>query len=550
MKRMIAAVLAAVSTTLVFHPSGAAQGASTTAIRATSVADVRAWERYVTRAERAGQLRVRSVAHDPAAPDGSIARLEQFHQGVRVWGADITRKTERGVVDWLFGTIAPDPVVETEARLRPETASQHLIGLGGSGARLVREPELVVLPLDSGEHRLAYTAVVVNDHDVFRAFVDAGSGAEILRYSSIQTQAAVGTGRGVLGDLKKLSVLHDGGAFVAADQHRPPVLTTFDMRGNLLRALQVILDGAPLSAADRASDADNNWSDPVAVDAHAHIGWTYDYFFKQHGRRGLDDHNRPIVTVINGASQQDSLVLRPELLDFAFNAFWCGECGPAAVGLMYFGNGMPPQYAFTTGQNIGYLAGSLDIVAHELTHGVTDSSSGLIYMNESGALNEAFSDMMGTAVEFFYQPMGAGRGEADFILGEDTIRNLRNEQHGARSMSNPRMFGDPDHYSLRYRGAQDNGGVHTNSGIPNHAFYLAIVGGTNRTSGLSVQGVGLANREQIEKVFYRAFVYMLPASASFATARAATIQAARDLYGVGSAAERAITQAWTAVGVI
>jgi Zn-dependent metalloprotease len=91
--------------------------------------------------------------------------------------------------------------------------------------------------------------------------------------------------------------------------------------------------------------------------------------------------------------------------------------------------------------------------------------------------------------------------------------------------------------------------VHINSSIPNHAFYLAIEGGTNRTSGLPVEGVGAANREQIEKVFYRAFAFLLPSSARFSTARAATIQAARDLYGANSPAERAMTQAWTAVGV-
>jgi Zn-dependent metalloprotease len=91
--------------------------------------------------------------------------------------------------------------------------------------------------------------------------------------------------------------------------------------------------------------------------------------------------------------------------------------------------------------------------------------------------------------------------------------------------------------------------VHINSTIASHAFYLAIEGGTNRTSGLSVQGVGSGNREQIEKVFYRAFTQLLPANATFSVARATTIQAARDLYGANGAAERAITQAWTAVGV-
>jgi thermolysin len=180
---------------------------------------------------------------------------------------------------------------------------------------------------------------------------------------------------------------------------------------------------------------------------------------------------------------------------------------------------------------------------------VTDSSSGLIYLSESGALNEAFSDIMGTAVEFFHQPIGAYQREADFIVGEDVFRGVYNDQHGVRSLSNPAVFGYPDHYNDRYQGTEDNGGVHINSGIPTHAFYLSVAGGRNRTSGIAVAGVGLANMERIEKVFYRASVYMLPASATFSMARAATIQAARDLYGTGSAPEVSIAQAWTAVGV-
>jgi thermolysin len=210
---------------------------------------------------------------------------------------------------------------------------------------------------------------------------------------------------------------------------------------------------------------------------------------------------------------------------------------------MVFGDGAPPNIRFG-GQIVDFFAGALDIVAHELTHAVTDYSSRLVYRNESGALNEAFSDIIGTSVEFRYQTPGSGLRQADYLVGEDIIR-----PGGNRSMADPASFGDPDHYSRRYTGTEDNGGVHINSGIANHAFYLAIEGGVNRTSGLRVTGVGAANREQIEKVFYRAFALMLPSTATFSTARAATIQAARDLYGANSAAERAVTEAWTAVGV-
>ena len=550
MRRAASAAVALSAALFLLEDRGSAQLAPIARVHATAPAELRRWDSYVSEATRSGDLRVRRVVRDPLVPAHTMERLQQFHDGVRVWGAEVVRNSERGVATWVFGSLVPEIGISVEPRLSPPQARDRFHRVAGGPARVVREPELVVLPLASGEYRLAFTTVVARRNDIVRVFVDAHTGVELRRYSALHTQSAIGTGSGVLGDVKKLSVRRLGGVFVTDDQLRPPVVITYDMQGNLERTMDVIFEGGPLFASDIASDSDNEWSDVAAVDAHAHVGWTYDYFFKRHGRRGLDDSNRPIFTVINGVSQRDALSLPPELFDLAVNAFWCGECGPGAAGLMYFGNGIPPQYVeSSTGQTITYSAGSLDIVAHELAHGITDASSALIYEGESGALNEAFSDIMGTAVEFFYQQPGTAKGEADWILGEDTIRDPRGIQHGARSLSNPRAFGNPDHYSWRFVGTEDNGGVHINSAIVGHAFYLAVVGGPNRTSNLTVQGVGTDNREQMEKIFYRAFVYMLPPSATFSLARAATIQAARDLYGAGSSPERAVTQAWTAVGV-
>ena len=92
-------------------------------------------------------------------------------------------------------------------------------------------------------------------------------------------------------------------------------------------------------------------------------------------------------------------------------------------------------------------SGAIDVVAHELTHGVTEYTSNLIYRNESGALNEAFSDIMGTSVEFFFQPAGTGELKADYLVGEDVVT-----PGGLRSMENPQAYGDPDHYSRRFTG--------------------------------------------------------------------------------------------------
>jgi len=290
---------------------------------------------------------------------------------------------------------------------------------------------------------------------------------------------------------------------------------------------------------DLASDDDNTWTDGANVDAHVYAGYTYDYYFKRFGRHGLDNANIAIRSVTHPVNRDDIFNYSGDIVGFFYlNAFYNGD------GVMIYGEGLPEGYVDFAGRYWNYTSGALDIVSHELTHGVTDYSSHLIYRDESGALNEAFSDMMATGVEFFFQPAGSGPMHADYLMGEDVIT-----PGGLRSMQHPMAYGDPDHYAIRFRGSQDNGGVHTNSGIPNHAYYLAIEGGTNRYSHLSVTGVGGGNREQIEKVFYRAFTEMLPSSANFKTARAATIQAARDLYGAGGAVEAAVTQAWNAVGV-
>ena len=526
----------------------------TLSIQTASFDQLRTWDAFITQESRSGSLRLHSAVRDPLLPERIVERFDQFHNGVRVWGADIVRDSERGVPISVFGELAsPGLEISTQPVLSPDDARVRLLRTGGSDARILDSLELVIVEVETSVYRLAYTAVVSSDADIVRSFVDAQTGFEIVRYREIQTQAAVGTGRGVLGDQKKLSVEANAGRYIAVDRHRPPIIETFDMRGNLPRFKAWWIGLLPFAMSDLASASSNVWSDPAVIDGHVHVSWTYDFYYKRFGRHGLDGRDGAIDIVVNAVTQQGASAVSPSDLDYALNAAWCGSCGPAGRGAMYFGSGAPQNLSFG-GQNYSYLSGALDVAAHELTHAVTGSTSRLVYHNESGALNEAFSDMMGKSVEFYYHPAGSGVGQADYVLGKDVVRAARaGVLNGFRSMSNPRLYGDPDHYSGYIRLPDtpngDNGGVHINSGIPNHAFYLAIEGGVNRTSGLSVQGVGASNRDQIEKVFYRAFTTLLPASATFSTARIATIQAARDLYGAGSAAERAVTQAWDAVGV-
>jgi len=320
------------------------------------------------------------------------------------------------------------------------------------------------------------------------------------------------------------------------------------MKGDPLRADRILVPGFPgnIPTSDYATDTDNEWTDGGVVDAHVYTGFTYDYYFKRFGRRGLNNNNTPVTSFTNLVKREDlfrNLALYGnDILNYYANAFYYHP------GVMVYGVGMPAGVPLG-GQNFNNFAGALDIVGHELTHGVTRFTSNLIYLNESGALNEAFSDMMGTGVEFFFQPAGSGSMQAEYLAGEDIVTGTAAfPLNGIRSMQNPQLYGDPDHYSIRYTGAEDNGGVHINSGIANNAFYLAIEGGTHRL-GARVTGVGAANREQIERVFYRGFTAFLVPTSNFAAARVATIQAARELYPTNPAVEAAIAQAWTAVGV-
>ncbi len=528
------------------RPPIAAQGVSGPlrihADEAASIAELRAWDGRIDRWLQEGDLRVRQVLADTLMPGREHERADQYYGGVQVFGGEVVRQRHNGQTVSVFASLYTDIGVDTTPRLSAAEAERLVEVRTGVGLGRARAPELMVLPLDGGGYALTYRVRVATADDVRVYFLDAHTGEVVLDYSDLQAQSAVGKGVGVLGDAKKVSVFPQGGQFLTRDRLRPPDILTYDLQGNLQRVIDFLNDRLDLGSGDLAADADNDWTDGPTVDAHVYAGWTYDYYFKRFGRRGLDNADLRMRSVVHPVRRQDLTRYSSSVIGTYFvNAFYAGD------GVMVYGEGLPAGYVLVTAGSrltVDYLAAALDIVAHELTHGVTDYSSNLIYRNESGALNEAFSDIMGTSVEFFFQTPGPDLRQADYLVGEDAFR-----PGGIRSMADPGWFGHPDHYSRRYVGTADNGGVHTNSGIANHAFYLAVEGGTNRTSGLRVDGVGGANREQIEKVFYRAFTMLLPANATFSVARAACEQAARELYGASSAAYRAVQQAWAAVGV-
>jgi bacillolysin len=480
-----------------------------------------------------GRLRVARVHHDSMIQGRVHERLAQRHAGLPVFGAEVVRQIENGQVHSVFGRTYEGIRVSTNARLSAVDASHLAVAVVGPAAAASESPTLGILPAGR-TYELAWRVAVRGPRSIADIFVDAGTGVILGHRSRIRSQFEdIGIGRGVFGDEKKVVGRRGVNGFETHDPLRPGPTRTFDFVGSPTRLVAFLQTGI-LNPGDIGRDADNRWEDGAVVDAHVYTGFTYDYFFKRYARRGMDDANGLVNVVVHPLRREDADEYDPDDVDlFINNALYLGG------RYLMFGDG--------DGRFLDYLAGGLDVVAHEWAHGVTEYGADLIYQDESGALNESFSDIIGTAVEFMFEEAGSGRQRADWLIGEDITKT----GGPLRSMSDPASVGDPDHYSLRrFIGTDvDNGGIHINSGISNHAFYLAVNGGRNRISGLTVQGVGVDNIERMERIFYRAFVYFLTPNARFSDARAATLAAATELYGAGSNEFQQLQQAWTAVGV-
>ncbi len=259
-------------------------------------------------------------------------------------------------------------------------------------------------------------------------------------------------------------------------------------------------------------DADNIWdTDSAAYDVHYGCEKTYDYYYQKFGRNSFDNAGARIYGIAHYDVSMN-------------NAFWDGSN-------TYYGDG--------DGYNFGPF-NSIDVVAHEVTHAVTQYTAGLVYADESGAINESYSDMFSVLVDYFVDSASANwlTGEAfDLVAGT-----------GFRNYISPNLVNDPDtyqgnHWDFVTQEVHNNGTVHT------HWLYLLCNGGTgvnDNNTNYSVQAIPMDDAAQI---IYRALTIYLTPNSTYADARTATLQSAVDLFGACTQQEIQVGEAWKAVGV-
>ena len=466
-------------------------------------------------------------------PSGAThVRMDRTYRGLPVLGGDLVvhRGADggwRGVSQTLGSapTFDTTPAVgadaATRAALAPSKANRDV-----RGAQVAADPTLVVDAVAGGP-RLAWQVLsggVQEDGTPSRlaTYVDARTG-EVLRAEQ-EIQTVGGEGDSLYGGTVPLELTLANGTYSLKDPTRGNSFTA-DM-GNKTDSMTCQLFGTKCATGTLFTSSDNLFGngstssrESAAVDAQYGTDKTWDYFKLVHGRNGIfGDGSGSSNRVHYGTNYA--------------NAFWDGA-------RMTYGDG--------DGSNYGPLT-SLDVAGHEMSHGVTENTADLTYSGESGGLNESTSDIFGTMVEFY---AANPEDPADYLIGEEF--DLQTHL-GFRRMDQPSSDGASVDCWDSGVGQLD---VHYSSGVGNHFYYLLAEGSGSKTiggvahssttcNGSTVTGIG---RDAAAKIWFRGLTVYMTSSTDYAGARTATLNAARDLYGAGSAQYSAVAAAWSAVSV-
>ncbi|MEV6285113.1 M4 family metallopeptidase [Kribbella sp. NPDC051770] len=467
------------------------------------------------------KLIVKSVIED--ADGGTHVRYERTLDGLRVIGGDlVTHKDAKGSVEQVTynrgrKSIAP-------ASLTPKVSKESARAKGLATAQATKDEraagnELVVLVTDQGP-KLAYDVLTTGTRanqvpTRLHTYVDAGTGAVLMTDDEIKT----GTGNGLFsGNVSIETTAKSGGGFEMRDA-----------TGNT--ATDVHNQGNPNTGegpdGDIFTDADDKWgtgtnSDraSAAVDALYGAQKTFDYYKTQLGRNGIWNDGRGARSRVHFANAM-------------VNAFWDGT-------QMSYGDGAGNAAPLT----------ELDVAAHEMSHGVTENTASLVYSGEAGGLNEATSDIFGTAVEFH---VNNANDVPDYFIGEEI--DINGNGTPLRYMDKPSKDGVSKDCWSSTLGNLD---PHYSSGPLNHWYYMLSEGSGAKTingksynsptcsGAAAVTGISHA---KAEKIWYRTLATYLTSSSKYSNARTGAIKSAKDLYGQGSAECQAVEKAFTAIAV-
>ena len=476
----------------------------------------------------ADELKVQKVEIDELRM--AHTRVQQTVANVPVWeGEAIVHLKSDGSLAAITDDLKAGLTVSTKPNFSADEAVRLALEMYKGGAELTEKPavDLWVFRASDRDH-LTYRVEMPRidgseETSVPVVFLDAQTGEKVFEYNNLQT----GSGPSLYSGTVSIATDLVGSTYYMEDTGRR--MGTFNMNntGNTSTGTG--------GTQSRYSDTNDVWdatNQRAGVDAHYGAAKTYDYFLNVHGRNGINGSGGPGTTT----SADGTVSLIASRVHFGSNynnAFWYNN-------QMTYGDG--------NGSSFSPLV-TLDIAGHEMTHGVTQYTANLTYSNESGALNESMSDVFGAMVERY------ARGESanTWKIGEECYTPSTSGD-ALRYMDNPHLAGnggytsddDPDHYAERYTGTADSGGVHINSGIANKAFYMAAKGGTHHRSGVTVTGMGA---DDAARIWYRALTSYMTSGTNFSGARTATLNAATDLFGSGSAQYNSTAQAWCAVGV-
>lgn len=456
----------------------------TAAFSAASHPVTRGWDFWAEYGEALGvkapqqELRLQSIESD--ALGMTTLRYDQRYEGLPVSGRRLVLHFRGGDVTVVNGEFASHINVSTSPSLSRGPASR--VAVAGVPAREVGEArgsELLIFVDESERPHLAWAVLVPSQRPfgLWRVFVDAHSGEFVSAYNDLHTAKNRNT--------------YTNGNDPDCPTFGPPYCV---LPGTLMR-----------------TEGGSATGDSVVDAAHNHAGTVYDYYSTEFGRDSYDGLGHSIRSTVHFGVNWN-------------NAAWCPDSCAAVFGSGSDGEQM--IYGDGDGTNMSPLAQDIDVVAHELTHAVTDAEAALIYEGQPGALNESYSDVFAAMID-----------TGDWTVGEDSwTPSIPGD--APRSLANPSAGGQPGHMSQLVQTAFDNGGIHINSGIPSHAAYLTS------------QGVGYGiGRSATQDLYYRALTTYLTPTSDFLDNLNALLLSAGDLFPGDATKTRAVARAHAAVGI-